>query len=82
MPPLSRMIDDPGTNHIQIYVKEASNQVFFRIDGCGMITILPKSTVPFFPPVICLGRSTGDKLNRFWNNLSVVAPVYQEVNVI
>ena len=58
------MVDNAGTNHIQIDVYQASQQMFTGFNGGRMVSILPEGTFPVFPTVIFLGSSSGDKRGR------------------
>jgi len=53
-----------------------------RLHGGGMVTVLPKSTLPTFPLVIFLPRSPRYQLYRLWYNIWSLVVSYNEVNMV
>jgi hypothetical protein len=48
------MVDNAGTDHIQIDVNQTLQQMLSGFDGSGMVSIFPESPFAFFPLVVFL----------------------------
>jgi hypothetical protein len=73
---------DPRTNHVQININQALNQMGIRLYGRRVITIFPESSLAAFPLIIFLTCPARDQLHRLWYNpLSIIIP-YHQMNMV
>ena len=76
------MVDNAGTNHIQIDVNQTLQQMLSGFDGSGMVSIFPESPFAFFPLVVFLCCSSCDQSNRLGNNTIFTVILYDYMDVI
>ena len=69
----------PSTDHVQININHTLSKMGIRLHCGGMVTVLPKGTLPTFPLVIFLPRSPRDQLYRFWYYIRSLVVSYNEV---
>jgi hypothetical protein len=50
--------------------------------GCGVISILPKGTLPSLPLIVLPGCSASHQLDRPWNYISISVIDNEQMNVI
>jgi hypothetical protein len=58
------MGDNARSNHVQIDINHALNQMGIRLYCRSMITILPKGTLPILPLIVFLACSPRNQLHR------------------
>ena len=75
------MANHAGTNHVQIDVNKAANQMFISLNSRCMITVLPECTVTFLLIPELLGYSPGDQLKTLWYDIRLAVD-HQKVDVI
>jgi len=57
--PLRRVLDHTVSNHVQVDIKEATQQLFARLYGRSVITIFPESAFAVFSKIEFLRGMTG-----------------------
>jgi hypothetical protein len=72
----------PCTNHVQININQALNQMGIRLYGRSVISIFPKGSLTVLPLIVFLTCPARDQLHRFWYNpLSLIIP-YHQMNMV
>ena|GEM_PF-6291689 len=55
-----------GTNHIEIYINKAADQMFISLNSSSVIAVFPEGSLPFLALIEFLGGSPGDQLKALW----------------
>ena len=76
------MLDNPGTNHIEIDVNKALRQMLIRFNCCRMIPIFPVGSFPALSLIEFLARPSGNQLDRFGYYVSITIIPDKKMNVI
>jgi hypothetical protein len=71
--PLGRMVNNPCSNHIQIDIGHASDEMFAIFNRCGMVTVFPEGTFAIFPLIEFLAGTACYQLQRPWQDISVAS---------
>lgn len=80
--PECRVINDAGSDHVQINIHNTANEVVTIFNNCRMITIFPKRTPAMFTLVELLAYSTGNELYRLGNNPLALIIMNQQMDMI
>ena len=76
------MFHNPRTNHVEININEALNQVPFCFYRSSMIAIFPIGPFPILPLIELLPRPARNQLNRFRDDISVAIVPDQKMDML
>lgn len=79
--PLPGVSDDTCSNHIEINIRQAPEQVSAGLHCCRMIPVVPECAAPALPPIVLLRCTAGYQLHRAMDFASTTIPDKQ-VNMI
>jgi hypothetical protein len=82
MRPLGGVLDDSGTDPIQVRLHDTLNQVFICLHCRSMIAIFPEGGFSVLPPVVLLSNTTRRQLNALRDNLSAIAVINEQMDVV
>ena len=80
--PLGRVTYNAGSNHIEVHINKALNQMTACFNCRRMITVFPESAFPILPLIKLLGCSSRNQLNRFRNYISAAVVPDEEMDMI
>ena len=63
MMPLLRVAHNSRSDHLQVHVYKAAQQMLSGLDGGGMVAVLLKSALSFLPLVVFLAGPSGQELD-------------------
>ena len=76
------MIDNSGTNHVQIDVGTATEIMTPILDGSCMIAVFPKCSLAILPLIELLACPASDQLHKFGNDVTTAIVGHKQVNVV
>ncbi len=82
MPPLCRVPHRPCSNHVQIDVHDAPNQVIFTLHRSRVVPVFPECALSLLPLIVALCGAPRRQLETPWNDVGPGPVVYEEMNVV
>ncbi len=58
-----------GSNHVEIDINKAADQVLISFNSCSMIAVFPEGSLSILALIEFLGRSPGYQLKAFWEDI-------------